>query len=367
MLSLAEILWSDPVSQMRGTTMNTATCSTTTLSPTVRQALRFTEVYRSHRASHPATREAACLRAQFPALLSPIELDDMFAGGHVRERIIYHGSIWFATMPCKRGKGKQGGYCFDFSAAETFARSDADREAIAELEAFWSKECTWSKIEATWDDQMRSMGRNRAPVVGNGSGFVLAVQIGKLLKLGIPGLAAKIATRTERARNEGDTDAVPFLEGLTSAVELLADVCRHYEQQARAQLPNAQSGEDAIRLTRIADTLAALTQRPPQTLFEAIQLWWLYSVLTGGLHIEGWRLDVALGDFLAADIDSGRLTDEQAVELVSGLWRIYHKHSDHAVSRAIIGGKGRPNEANADRFCLVAMEVARRLKQVIPQ
>ncbi|MBD3239607.1 MAG: hypothetical protein GF331_03410, partial [Chitinivibrionales bacterium] len=49
------------------------------------------------------------------------------------------------------------------------------------------------------------------------------------------------------------------------------------------------------------------------------------------------------------------------------LWRIYYKHSDHAVSRAIIGGKGRPNEENADRFCLVAMEVARRLKQVIPQ
>lgn len=347
--------------------MAPTTAVQTALSTHVQQAVRFTDVYRAHRTSHPAIREAACLRAQFPGVLSDIEPDEMFAGGHVRERIVYHGSIWFATMPSKRGKGKQGGYCFDFSSGDTFARTDADREAIAELERFWSRECTWSQIEATWDDEMHAAGRNRAAVVGSGSGFVLAVQVGKLLKLGLPGLADRITERADRALSEGDLDALPFLEGCADTVDLIADVCRHYELQARALTPEASSGEDTIRLTRIADALAAVTVRPPKTLFEAIQLWWVYSVMTCGLHIEGWRLDVAFGDFFAADIDEGRLTEAQAIDMVAGLWRIIYKHSDHAVSRSIIGGKGRPNEANADRFCMAAMEVAHRLNQVIPQ
>lgn len=341
--------------------------SDSTLSPSVAHAVRFTEVYREHRADHPAVREAACLRAQFPAVLSPIEPGDMFAGGHIRDRMVYVGSIWWATMPGKRGPGKQGGYCFDFSAAEKYAHTDADRETIDELERFWSREATWAKISDTWDDQMRRLVRHGSPIEGAGSGFVLALELDQLLRMGIPGMARAVVQRTEAACRDGETDTLDFLNGLSTAVEVLVDVCKHYERQARAMMSDAVSHEDRSRLSRIADALAALVVRPPRSLFEAIQLWWLYSVMACGLHIEGWRIDEAFGDFYAADIDNGTLSEEEATEHVRGLWRMFAKHSDPAVSRAIVGGRGRRNEPNADRFAMGAMEATRRLRQVIPQ
>ncbi len=158
-----------------------------------------------------------------------------------------------------------------------------------------------------------------------------------------------------------------FCAGLSAMLDVVYDVCRHYERQARALASDAVRAADRERLERIAAALRSIRRRAPRTFFEAAQLWWLYSVMTCGRHIEGWRIDEALGDFYAGDIDRGTLTEEQALAQVCGLWRIYHKHSDPAVSRAIVGGRGRRNEANANRFALAAMEATRKLRQVIPQ
>jgi pyruvate-formate lyase len=342
-------------------TQTPATRAHRDLSPPVRQALAFTEVYRGHEGSHPAAREAACLRAQFPALLAPLQPGDVFAGGHVLERITYVGTIWWAAMPERPGCGKQGGYCFDFNA-ERFARTDADRAAIAEITGFWREECTWTKIRRTWDEHLRSEMDRRGPVGGGGSGFCLALDLDRLLQLGIPGTATAVRERVARARREGETGKLPFLEALADTLGLLADVCGHYEAQAAGLAQAAGTAEARRRLRRIADSLHALTRRPPGNLHEAIQLWWLYSLLACGRHVEGWRLDVALGGFYAAEADA-----DDAMDLVRALWRLFDKHSDPAVSRAIIGGRGRRNEPAADRFCLAAMDVTRELHQVIPQ
>jgi len=341
--------------------------NTTKLSPAVAHAGRLTEVYRQHQGSHPAVREAACLREQFPAILSPIESGDMFAGGHIRERIVYAGTMWWAMMPCRCGPGKQGGYCFDFAAAKRYEQSEADSRAVAQLDEFWSRESTWSRIERSWEPEMAGWLHGNPPVNGRGSGFVVAMELDRLLQHGLPGMAAVVDQRRRRAELEHDGEGVAFCGGLAAALDIVQDMCRHYAQQARSLASDAVGRQDRARLERIAVTLDSLRVRAPRTLFEATQLWWLYSVMTCGLHIEGWRLDVALGDFYARDIDNGTLTEEEAQKVVAGLWRMYLKHSDPAVSRAIVGGKGRRNEANADRFALAAMEVTRRLRQVIPQ
>jgi pyruvate-formate lyase len=53
--------------------------------------------------------------------------------------------------------------------------------------------------------------------------------------------------------------------------------------------------------------------------------------------------------------------------MVLGLWRAWSRHGDPAVCRVVIGGKGRRNEPEADRFCMAAMEASRRHHQRIPQ
>lgn len=336
------------------------------LHPLIEQAMAFTETYRAHADAHPAEREAACLRTQFPALLTPIAEGEMYAGGNERVRVVSVASIWWALMPHEQGPGKQGGYCFDFAAIERVARNEREREILSELKAFWREECTHSKISATWEADMNAEVRRDHQVIGGGCGFVVALDLDTLLQMGIPGLQQRIGQRLREAA-ERTPEQVPFLRGLGTAVEVLIEVCQHYATEAREKAVGAKDLADRQRLERIAASLEAIQVRKPESLHEAIQLWWIYSVITCGLHIEGWRLDVALGDFYAAEIDQRGVREEEALELLAGLWEMWDRHGDPAVCRVIMGGRGRRNEANANRLCLAAMEVTRRQRQVIPQ
>nr|WP_246459695.1 pyruvate formate lyase family protein [Puniceicoccus vermicola] len=112
-------------------------------------------------------------------------------------------------------------------------------------------------------------------------------------------------------------------------------------------------------------TLLAIRNKPPRHFREAIQLFWLYA-----LHSGTWnygRLDVALGSFLKADLDKGVLNREEALELVCGLWRLMHSYDNMYDNRLIVGGRGRPDEAAADEFALLAIEATRKVRLNQPQ
>ena len=61
--------------------------------------------------------------------------------------------------------------------------------------------------------------------------------------------------------------------------------------------------------------------------------------------LELGRMDVYLGDFYAADLDSGAITQEDALALMICLWDLIIEQFREVDGRIIIGGRGRPNEA----------------------
>jgi hypothetical protein len=67
------------------------------------------------------------------------------------------------------------------------------------------------------------------------------------------------------------------------------------------------------------------------------------------------------------DIDSGRLTEEEAVALLCSFYRLIDHLDCETDGRVIVGGYGRRNPVNADRFCLPAIEACKRVKEVLPQ
>lgn len=347
------------------------------LCPLISQAVAFTDAYRRHAREHVAVREAMCLKTQFPALLGDIQPDDALAGRLPRRRIAYFATIMWAAFPPeadgRRSEGKQGGYCFDFAAADKYAQTPGEKAVVAELARFWQSECGVSKVRECWDDEQRSclLAKASAPVgggyvVGGTSvGFCSAGDLDRLLRKGIPGLIAEIEARRAAVGTLGGDPG--FLDGVRMAVDVLLDVCRHYEVQARGLAAAADDAGARARFDRMADALGAIQMRAPQSLQEAMQLAWLYTQLTCTNHPELWRLDVALGDFYARDVDAGVLTEAAALDLVLGLWRLVRQNGDDAVCRIVIGGRGRRNEAQADRFALAAMEATRQFRQVTPQ
>ncbi len=323
----------------------------------------FTKAYKQHMHDHIAIREAACLRAQYPGALGPIEPGDLFAG-RVRPAAV-------GFSPDEWGQTAFGYYHLPDRFREVLQRPDLspeDRAEIEEMLEFWSRENTSSKVRARYSPEMAKVMPSDNWMNEPGMVFPLYrlcgayPNYGKLVTLGLPGLRREVEQARDRARQTGG-DAELFT-GMLIALDVLADACQHYADQA-LELANSADPERRRELGAMADILLKLKTEAPGTFREAIQLMWIYSIVADVRNYG--RMDVYLGDFLAADLDSGRLTEAEALRLLQSLWQLMADRNTRVHGRVIIGGKGRPNEANADRFAILAMEASRTVLEIEPQ
>jgi len=331
--------------------------------------LNFTEAYRKFQNAHPALREAECLSAMFPAVLSPIESDDLLAGrftcgpgvdkfrGKWDPKTDNIPAVGFAGLV---GGGPNGaGYFFDPDVLQ--AKIDAldpdeeTRAKLAEASTAWKTETCAAKTRAAYPEKMAEAlpyddwihvahpGHPLYRIAGPHFDF------DKLVALGIPGLRSEAEAGLHRAR-AGDGELELF-EGMLKALDVFSEVCLFYADQATD--PELEA------------VLRALPERAPRTFYEAMQLALLMAVVSNAYCFG--RMDIYLGDFLARDLDSGVLTEEQALRLTQSMWLIINENGAPFDNRIIIGGRGRPNVENADRFAKIAIEATRTVLRPLPQ
>jgi len=339
------------------------------INPLIAQAVEFTKAYKEHQNDPLSIREAMCIQKQYPALLKDIKDEDLFAGRRTKDRITYVGTIWWSAFPIEPNKplyeGKQDGFCFDFSAVNKLPSNAREKQILEELTEFWKDKATIVKTFSHWDDNLKQYAGSNRHIVATNIGFSIAVDLDRLLHKGIQGLRSDVnRKKLETEQNTGDTS---FYIGLQITLDVLIDVCHFYENQARKFADKSNDPAEQSRLKEIAQTLAQIVVHPPQSLREAIQLAWIYTLLAGGKHLEAWGLDIALGDFYAHDIDNGIISEEEGIEMILSLWRLFNENGEDATCRIMIGGIGRRNAANADRFAFAAMEATKRHKRVTPQ
>ncbi len=129
----------------------------------------------------------------------------------------------------------------------------------------------------------------------------------------------EVAERT-RHRLANDADAVEFLDAAIQTIDAVLGLVARYAEEARKQ------GRD--------DLVAILEQvpaRPPRTFHQALQshrfmhaaVW-----MSGSVHVGLGRLDQYMWPYLKADLDAGRLTTEQAEELLAEFFIGLNKDTD---------------------------------------
>ena len=323
--------------------------------------LRFTDVYRRYRDAPAPIREAMCLRAQLPEILCPIEPEDLLAG-RIRPRLVgFTIDEW--------GQTAMGYYHLPAAIEETLGRarvSAARARRVRRMREFWDAESTAAKLRRAYSPELARWLPSDEWMTEPGVAFPLyritgaSVDYGKLVRLGLPGLRAEIEARRAAARGR----AADLFEGMLLALETLAGVARHYEDEAR-QRAAAAAPARRRELERMAAALAAIRERPPAGRLEAAQLVWLYA-LAGDLRNHG-RMDVYLGGPLAADLDAGRLTEDEALRVLQSLWRLMAARRTRVHNRVIVGGVGRPDVGAADRFARLAIEASRTVLEPEPQ
>lgn len=174
----------------------------------------------------------------------------------------------------------------------------------------------------------------------------------KLLRLGLGGMKQEIGRLEKKTLEEGGD--ISFYKACGMALDTLSGVCRQYGNRLR--------GEGREDLAQVMEKIA---WEPPMSFREALQLAWLYSLISGVLNYG--RMDDYLGEYLERDLAAGSLSQEEALEHLCCLWRLMDARKTVFHGRVIIGGRGRRNEPAADRFALLAMEASRIVAEAEPQ
>ncbi len=313
--------------------------------------LAFTDCYRRNRGEHIGIREARCLKPG--RLLHPLQEGDVFAGRHVKAVHDQRGlMVGFGLEHEDCGRVY---YCEHDRLRRAVAElpPGAYRKSCEEMLAFWEKEDTQNRyFEALPPEVRRATRDNRLSQKGLRLAGV-TLNYDKLIRLGLGGLRAEI-TGHKAAAEVGDGRDPLFYEAMLMALDLLEETALDYARQAR------RLGDRG--LARVLENVAS---EPPETLRQGMQLFWLYSMMAGVTNYG--RMDVYLGDLYVRDLRTGRLSEDEALELLVALWRVMAETRFHFNSRVIVGGRGRRNEENADRFALAAMEASHRAGETEPQ
>ena len=175
-----------------------------------------------------------------------------------------------------------------------------------------------------------------------------------LMKLGIGGLICRIENKPQN----------PFLEACRQCLELLQTVIRDQEERCEAAKRGAEPERCRDLDWMIAD-LKAVESDAPQTFHQALQLFWIYALCAGVINYG--RMDVVLGPYLKADMDSGRLSEADALRCLRSLWRLIENRRTTVNGRIIVGGEGRPQPEAADLFTRLCLQVCRSTRYVEPQ
>jgi trans-4-hydroxy-L-proline dehydratase len=140
----------------------------------------------------------------------------------------------------------------------------------------------------------------------------------KLLKVGINGVLDEIAAR----RVEPVTaEQAAFLEAAVLSCRALLTVAERFAAQARSMLAAESDPTVRSHLARIAESAAWTPANPPRTFYEGLAMLWFLREATAsfegiGISVIG-HLDRLLIDLYSADLRAGRLTREEAGDLLA--------------------------------------------------
>ena len=122
----------------------------------------------------------------------------------------------------------------------------------------------------------------------------------------------------------GDYDKIVFLKALLIVCDGIDTLARRYVQLAKEKASGEKSPEKKVELMKIADICQWVPTNPARTFWEALQSFWFYHVCLqmkqNKATILPGRMDQYLYPHYKKDIEEGRITKEQAQELLECLW-----------------------------------------------
>lgn len=313
---------------------------------------RYTEVHNKYICAPKEIREVECLKVLYPTLFRKITDNDLIAGR------IDTLPIGFGTVTSLGGVGH---YCV-FRKLREFQNKldDENKYRIDALYDYWLNHDLKTQYNKQYlkEDVLGMFIDCEYPMIATARLSGMMLDYPKLLDNGIGGLRKILE---DHVQEQPDND---FYKAGIQCLDLFVDCATYLQQDAQKQMDSADD-KRIKELEQIYKGLENIKENKPQTFHEAIQLFWLFALLAGVINYG--RLDDYLGPYLAADLETGRLTLDEAYRYIYSLWTMIENRRTTVNGRIIVGGKGRKHPKEADIFLHLAMKVAKNSRYVEPQ
>ncbi|ERI05248.1 formate C-acetyltransferase [Atopobium sp. oral taxon 810 str. F0209] len=218
---------------------------------------------------------------------------------------------------------------FDKRDGDVFYVTDEDKARIREIAPYWENNTLRDRGMALLPDEVSVfMETGLFGMEGklNAGDAHLAINHARLLREGLRGYEER-ARAAKEALDLTDPESVDKL-AFYRAVLIVIEATRRWAQRyADLAFELAQAETDPIRkaeLTRMSEICAKVPYEPANSFREAIQTVWFSQVLlqieSNGHSLSYGRFDQYMLPYYQADLASGTITRDEALELLTNLW-----------------------------------------------
>jgi len=295
----------------------------------------FTESFKTTEGQHQTLRWAKALKHVAENIPVFIDSDDLIVG-----RGCDYAGRWGLTYPeleygdlLKLAESCLGGKSDRFN----ITKEDA-AELKEDILPYWQDKSYFEAVINAFPEETQNLTTRDGSIYSR-SGIIMPSQATrhsaqwvpdyeKVLKKGYQGLKKEAQKRIEQLDPldwQNKIEKIPFLEAVITTCEAAIILAKRYAREARKLAKKESDPQRKAELLDIAEVCSRVPEKPAQTLREAIQSQWFVQLMsrleqkTGGVVSNG-RMDQYLYPFYANDIEEGRITADEAQELLEHLW-----------------------------------------------
>ena len=217
---------------------------------------------------------------------------------------------------------------FDKRDGDVFQIDEPTKQVLREIAPFWENNTVKDRGLAAFPPQARllyDLGIIKAEGNITSGDAHVAADYTALLQKGLADFRKRAQEKLETIDLTECTNIHKsyFYRGIIICIDAVERFAERYAKLAEEQAKTA-APERAAELTKMAQIMRKVPMNPAETLHEAIQsVWFIHCILqieSNGHSLSYGRMDQFLNPYYQRDLAAGRITREEAVELLDNLW-----------------------------------------------
>ncbi|MDR3365156.1 MAG: hypothetical protein LBS91_09500 [Clostridiales Family XIII bacterium] len=289
----------------------------------------ITEFYQSHGTEYSQLKRAKCMRHVYENMTILVGDDDLIVGNLAptfRGSALnpeYGGVAWMAD------ELESGEYYKREIHEELNYIDEEDAQYILSIRGYWDKHSLMAYCDAVIPDEFCPVenasiipfyghGACRSPVGHFSANYKKAIDVGFAA---IKAEAQEKLKAMEGHIYAGEAEKNLFYRSIVIYCDAICLLAKRYAAECRRLADECRFSEERRKeLLSMADSLGHIIEHPARSFYEAVQAAYLYHLalcIEGQLHgLTLGRFDQYVYPYLKADMESGRITREQAQEIV---------------------------------------------------